>query len=69
MGLIDEYERIDTARKLYQYVGNITNYVKITKDRLNDMVAIKTESPSDAPEIDALIAQLKAALQNIIDTY
>ena len=69
MGLIDEYERIDLGRKLAQYKENAQNYIQHIRNRLDEMLVIRADNPADAAEIDALIGQLKGALQNIIDTY
>ena len=69
MGLIDEHERNDLARRVHQYVENGQHYLQLLRGRLDELIAIKAESPVDAPEIDAIISQLKTALQNIIDNY
>jgi len=69
MGLLDDYEKIEQGRLLYNYKESITAELQQIKSRLDSMVAAKSKHPEAVVEIDGLIAQAKTALNNLAKQY
>lgn len=69
MGLVDEYERIEQGRLLWNYKDTVTQYIQQVKTRLDQMIAAKVIYPEATAEIDALVLQAKNALTNLANQY
>ncbi len=69
MGLVDDFERIQQGRVLWNAKESVTEYLHQIEIKLDSMVAAKIEYPEAAVEIDGLLALGKMALTNLANKY
>ncbi len=69
MGIVEDFERIDMGKNITNWKTGVQTQLTRIDAVFAQLVQAKAVYPADATEIDGYIAQLKTAMQNVVNKY